>query len=337
MPGRPRRQRRATTRPSKIPFPRREAIIFRMSAARKVDLIEAPNNLGLRPPKPGIEPGAWRGPAALDHAGLALRLRPDQHKRLARPRYATDAQPGTRIRNGVALRTFSLELAAEVARSLERGALPIVIGGDCSNLLGCVLALCRGGGRGLVHVDGHSDFFHPGNYDAASRLGSAAGMDLALATGRGEDLLTKWPEVHGPLVADADAAQIGEREASDPDYAYRDIETTSIDRTTVQKLKTEGVGATIERALRRLEQRKIAQAWLHVDFDVLDQAVMPAVDSPGSPGLSYAELAALIAGLIRSGRIAGVDFAIYDPDLDPGGRYARELVGCIGDSLGIAA
>jgi hypothetical protein len=29
----------------------------------------------------------------------------------------------------------------------------------------------------VVHVDGHSDFFHPGNYDSTARLGSVAGMD----------------------------------------------------------------------------------------------------------------------------------------------------------------
>jgi arginase len=303
---------------------------------RKLDLIEAPNNLGLRPPSLGIEPGTWRGPAALGRAGLSRRLRPDRHESLARPSYSTEAQGGTRIRNGVALRAFSLELAAEVERSIERGAHPIVIGGDCSNLLGCLVALRRRGGRGLVHVDGHSDFFHPGNCDTASRLGSAAGMDLALATGRGEPLLTEWPAVDGPLVADADAVQIGERDASDPAW-YRDIETTQIDRTTIQALQAEGVNAVIERTIQRLARRKIARAWLHVDLDMLDQTVMPAVDSPGSPGLTYAELAALISGLMRSGRIAGVDFAIYDPDLDPGGRYAREIVGCIGDSLGIPA
>jgi arginase len=304
------------------------------SVTRKLDLIEAPNNLGLRPPGPGIEPGTWRGPSALERAGLSRRLRPDRHESLARPRYTTDAQPGTRIRNGAALRAFSLELAAEVERSLERGALPVVIGGDCSNLLGCVLALRRKGGRGLVHVDGHSDFFHPGNYDTASRLGSAAGMDLALATGRGEPLLTHWPAVAGPLVADADAVQIGEREAFDPAY-YRDIETTAIERTTVQSLQAEGVNAAVERTLRHLERRTIVRAWLHVDLDVLDRSVMPAVDSPGSPGLTYAELTSLIAGVMRSGRIAGVDFAIYDPDLDPVGRFASEIVACIGSALGI--
>src|SRR5882762_290807 len=58
-------------------------------------------------------------------AGLSKKLRPDRHAHLVRPRYSTDAQPGTRIRNGPALRAFNLELAAEVARSLERRALPV--------------------------------------------------------------------------------------------------------------------------------------------------------------------------------------------------------------------
>jgi len=41
-------------------------------------------------------------------------------------------------------------------------------------------------------------------------------MDLALATGRGEALLTRWPGIDGPLVIDEDAVQIGERDADDP-------------------------------------------------------------------------------------------------------------------------
>jgi arginase len=193
--------------------------------------------------------------------------------------------------------------------------------------------LRRAGGRGLVHVDGHSDFFHPGNYDAASRLGSAAGMDLALATGRGESILTEWPGVAGALAADADVIQIGEREAGDPDYAFRDITRSAIERVTVQALKSEGVDAVAARALAHLGRRDLARAWLHVDLDVLDQTIMPAVDSPGSPGLTFAELSTLLGSLLRSGHIAGLDVAIYDPDLDPQGTYAPEIVDAIAAAL----
>jgi arginase len=296
---------------------------------RMLDLIDAPNHLGLRPPRPGVEPGTWRAPEALDRAGLADRLRPDRRVRLARRAYRVDAEPGTRVRNGGALREFNLELAGEVERSLGRGALPVVVGGDCSILLGCLLGLRRSGGRGLVHVDGHSDFFHPGNYDASSRLGSAAGMDLALATGRGEPLLTDWPAVSSPLVADADVVQIGEREIGDPAYPFHELSATAIERIPIDAFHAAGPAATASRTLARLDHRAVTRAWLHIDLDVLDQTVMPAVDSPGSPGLTYAELTSLTASLLRSGRIAGLDLAIYDPDLDPAGRYAPEIVAAI--------
>src|SRR3546814_14673549 len=53
---------------------------------------------------------------------------------------------------------------------------------------------------------------------------------------------------------------------------------------------------------------------------------MPAVDSPGSPGMTFDELERIISGFLASGRIVGLDLTIYDPDLDPTGRYARDIV-----------
>jgi arginase len=75
------------------------------------------------------------------------------------------------------------------------------------------------------------------------------------------------------------------------------------------------------------------KVWLHVDLDVLDEDVMPAVDSPGSPGFDYAQLSALVGTLCASGRVAGADFAIYDPERDPRVRYAAPLVRCIADGV----
>ena len=91
--------------------------------------------------------------------------------------------------------------------------------------------------------------------------------------------------------------------------------------------------STADRVIARLEQRGIDRAWLHVDLDVLDQKVMPAVDSPGSPGFDYEQLAQLLRLLVASGRIAGADFAIYDPERDPGHAHARGLVRCIAKGI----
>jgi arginase len=85
--------------------------------------------------------------------------------------------------------------------------------------------------------------------------------------------------------------------------------------------------------IRSLLWRKDGSPWMQVALDVLDQAMMPAVDSPGSPGFSYAQLAGLSSALCASGHIVGINFTIYDPERDPHARYARSLVDCIVDSL----
>ena len=298
-------------------------------------LVLAPANLGLRPEEDGSEPGTWRAPEVLMAAGLKTRVAAEEVVRLPRPPYDTRAQAGTRIRNGHTLRRFSLDLGNAVHKVMERGAFPLVVGGDCSVLLGSLYGARLGGARGLIHVDGHSDFFHPGNYDARSRLGSAAGMDLALATGRGEPLLTQWPDIDGPLVRDEDAIQLGERDALSEDFrfSYGDIERTAITRYIIQDVLKVGIERTAQSAIERLKVRGLDHVWLHVDLDVLDQSVMPAVDSPGSPGLTFAQLRALLTLLYRSERIAGATTTIYDPARDPDNRYAAPIVTTLGDAF----
>jgi arginase len=301
----------------------------------RVSIVTAPSSLGLRPNEKGVEPGTWRAPEVLLAAGLAEAVAARNLVKLARQHYDFTEQSGTRIRNGNTLRAFLLELATAVQAELAAGRFPLVLGGDCGVMLGCLYALRLSGGHGLVHIDGHSDFFHPGNYDTRSRLGTAAGMDLALATGRGEALLTQWPEIEGPLVADEDAIQAGEREAEQPDFAqgYPDVMKTAITRLTIQQILREGVSRTAERIAQRLSERSLDRAWMHVDLDVLDERVMNAVDSPGSPGFDFNQLGSLLRALIASGRIAGMTACIYDPDLDPSRRFARPIASCLANAL----
>jgi arginase len=303
--------------------------------AREIGLISAPISLGLRPGAKGQEPGTWRAPEVLLSAGLADKLGTRHRIAMARPAYDFGERPGTRLRNGDTLRSFMLELGGKVQAELAAGRFPVVLGGDCSVMLGCVYGMRRAGARGLIHIDGHSDFFHPGNYDTKARLGSVAGMDLALATGRGEAILTQWPGVDGPLVSDEDAIQVGERDAESPDYDqyYGDIVRTAITRLTIQQIRREGMARTAERILARLEDRRLTRAWVHVDLDVLDEKVMNAVDSPGAPGFDFQDLSTLLRALIVSGRVAGLDVCIYDPDLDPGHRFAKPIVDCLTAAL----
>jgi arginase len=72
-----------------------------------------------------------------------------------------------------------------------------------------------------------------------------------------------------------------------------------------------------------LESAQCDTYWIHVDVDVLDPEFMPAVDSPDPGGIDPDLLIDLLRALAPNA--VGADVAIYDPDLDPSGRYAAEV------------
>jgi arginase len=155
-------------------------------------------------------------------------------------------------------------------------------------------------------------------------------MDLALATGRGEATLADWGPRLTPLVADCDTVQIGERGTRDANYPFHDLAQTAIRQFTIEAIRAEGVERIAAQALAAVTPKRL---WLHIDLDVLNEKVMPAVDSPGSPGLDFDQLARLIRALRASDRIVGANVVIYDPELDPKGDCARGIVACLATAL----
>jgi arginase len=65
--------------------------------------------------------------------------------------------------------------------------------------------------------------------------------------------------------------------------------------------------------------------WIHVDADVLDPTVLPAVDSPEPGGLTLEELDELLTPLVRHPSALGLELTIYDPALDPDRSSAGRL------------
>ncbi|WP_242201551.1 arginase family protein [Sphingomonas hankookensis] len=294
-------------------------------------VITAPSNLGLRPLRLNHEPGTWRAPAALLEAGLLDALGAPLVTSLPRPIYSTEPQAGTRIRNGQTMRDFNLMLADAVRDVRRKGEFALVIGGDCSILMGALAGAREEGQVALIHIDGHSDFRHPGNYDFDQSLGAAAGMDLALVTGRGEPLGTQWLDIGGPLVADADVIQLGERESRDPDFAWPDVQHTAIDTIDVFEATAIGVEGVAARIATMLAAKPDQGFWIHLDVDVLDDAIMPAVDCPGSPGIPPKDLVAILHPLVADERCRGMTVTVFDPDLDPDGKYAATIVSLMAD------
>jgi arginase len=292
---------------------------------RPLEIVEAPSNLGLAPPAPGREPGCRRMPEALRAAGLHARLAPRAVHRVEPPPYSAALDPAIGVRNAEAIRVYSLDLARALGGVLEHGALPLVLGGDCSVLLGAMLALTRRGRYGLLFADGHTDFGTP----ATSHTGGAAGMDLALVCGVGLPSLTGLGG-RPPLVPEEDVVAFAFRDAPDRAvYPWRQVFDTAIEPIDLAEVRALGVEPTAVRALRRVARAGLAGFWLHVDVDVLDSSVLSAVDSPQPGGLTLAELADLLRLAGGHPACAGVELTIFDPDLDPDGSQAAALADAV--------
>lgn len=212
-------------------------------------------------------------------------------------------------------------LADRLSMTYAQHQFVVVLGGDCSILIGNLLALKRRGRFGLVFIDGHSDFRHPHN---APAIGAAAGEDLAIVTGRGDARLVDLQQL-GPYVNDADVALIGVRPY---DEYLGELLQLGISVTTSVELAEVGADLVVKRALDTIT-RATQGFWIHLDLDVLDSQELPAVDSPEPDGLSFTGLTSLLKPLVASPRCVGLELTIYDPDLDPSGRYAEQIVKCL--------
>jgi len=288
---------------------------------KPVTVVDAPSNLGLRPPAPGREPGVRRLASALRGRGVVGRLGAEDGGGVVPPPYSA-AWDGETVRNGAAIADLSVRLADRVGSVVEGGRFPFVLGGDCSILIGNTLALRRAGRYGLVFVDGHLDFRHPGN---STNVGAAAGEDLALVTGRGQENLANI-EGRRPLVRDEDVVALGEREG-DPQTA--DVLGTAIAVWDLAAVRSLGPAEAATRAVEKLEMNGVDGFWVHLDADVLDDAVMPAVDSRQPGGLQYAELIEVLRVLLRSRLAVGMDVTIFDPDGDPTGEISEGLASAL--------
>jgi arginase len=284
---------------------------------RPVALLDAPSNLGLRPPADGASPGVYKLAGALRDNGLLDGLHAFDGGVVVAPRYSAAWQPGDGVRNESAIERYSSKLADRIERLLDDGFFPVVLGGDCSVLIGNQLALRRRGRFGLAFIDGHSDFRHLGNSEF---VGSAAGEDLAIVTGRGEALASI--EGRAPLVRDDDVVVLGVR---DHDPQLDELRTAGIQVATAGEITRVGPASAATQALTRLRSPEVAGFWIHCDFDVLDSNVMPAVDTPEPAGIDFDALSELLVPLLADEKAVGVEFTIFDPDLDEGGELAAKI------------
>ncbi|WP_028353651.1 arginase family protein [Bordetella petrii] len=289
-------------------------------------ILEAPSTLGL------ASGGVERLPDQLLKLGLAERIHARRAERLAVPPKDPVPDPATGVLNAAAIAAWSPRLADAVEAVLDAGEFPVVLGGDCTIVLGSMLAFRRRGRYGLLFIDGNADFFQP----AAEPNGEGASMDLALVTGHGPAQLTDM-EGRGPLVRPTDAVAFAYRDHKDQEeYGSQPLprELKAIDLPAVRAM---GIEAAARAAVDHLAREELDGFFIHLDADCLDDAIMPAVDFRVPGGLAWDELEAVLRIALASGKAAGIEVTIYNPRLDQDGSAGRGLAGVLAAALGAAA
>jgi arginase len=294
------------------------------AAASRFAVVRAPSGLGLR--APGVE---GLGDALLGH-GLAQALGARVATTVAPPPASGVRDPASGVLNGPEIAAYAVTLANAVGTVLDADDVPLVLGGDCSVLLGGALALRRRAAAGLLFLDGHADFYQP----SAEPSGEAASMDLALVTGHGPPAVGDL-EGRSPLVRAEDAVIVGFRDAEEQARDGSQPLPDALLALDLAAVRAAGAHAAAEHALAHLTGPDAPDRfWVHVDADVLDDAVMPAVDYRQPGGLTADELATILAAVMATGRVAGVEVTIYNPALDPAGTAGAALTGALARGLG---
>ena len=289
----------------------------------QVQIIEVPSPLGLRPG--GVE----LAPRALRDAGLHECLDAAADLQLEIPPYSGVRDQATGVLNPAGIAQVARRLADAVGAAIDAHQFPVVLGGDCSIVLGPLLALRRRGRYGLAYLDAQADFQHPDD----EPLGEVASLDLALATGRGPVALADLDGLR-PLVRDEDVALVGYRVFRDNDrFGDQDIRSTAISVLDLQAVRGSGTGSVLQRALATVTEPALDGFWVHFDVDVLDDNIMPAVDYRHPDGLSWQEAGELLTGLLGHEMARGLEVTIFNPALDHDASIAGNLSDLIARSL----
>jgi len=286
----------------------------------KVTIIGVPTNSS------GNIDGVARGPSALRQARLIEELANylDVHDYgdvlFSQPVPEKSAYSGIIAERSLVSMIYAVRTA--VNSVLIENRFPLVIGGDCPLLLGCLAAARDRHHRiGMLFVDGHEDAYTPDQ----SPTGEAADMELGLALGR--EIVGLPPEIAGliPMIKLANVAVLGPRDKKILQEASVYSLSDEVDFYDDKALRNENVEDLARYVLSRLQEGTDGW-WLHVDLDVLSTNSLPAVDYPQPGGLNWKQLECVTTTALTTHHNIGWNVTIYNPDLDPERISARRIV-----------
>ena len=212
---------------------------------------------------------------------------------------------------------------------LEKGGVPVVLGGDHSLAAGSVAATAdflRRAGRplGLIWVDAHGDM----NTPATSHSGNVHGMPLAALLGSEPAELARIGGF-APKVTPERTVLIGIRNLDDREKAR--IRDAGVRVFTMKDIDRSGIASIVEQAIA-IAGRDTGGLHVSFDLDVCDPAIAPGVGTPVKGGLNYREAHMAMEIVADSGLLRALDLVEVNPILDD-----RNMTAILGVELAASA
>jgi arginase len=275
-------------------------------------------------------PGTEKAPQALRAAGLIEKIKNIGYEVTdlgdCPVRLFADDEEHRRARNlpAIVAGLNDLKVHAEVA--IKSGALVLVLGGDCAQVIG----LLTGARRYYKHLnlfwmDRDADL----NTPASTPSGRIDGMVVASIIGRGApELVRFWGET--PLVREPDVLLFGLDRVDPPEQEF--LSKSPLRYVYAADIQKKGAAASTRDALAHLHTDS-RDFIAHLDIDIISQEEFPAVNVPGSGGLSFDEVRQSLGDVLRQKTLLALDVAQYNPDRDSNGASAQKLVDLLVDGL----
>ena len=293
---------------------------------KKIALIGAPSSAA------GFAPGTEKAPAALRAAGIIEKLQAAGYEIVdygdCAPRLFADDEEHRRARNLTEIVAGLNDLKTRAEIAVKSGALVLVLGGDCAQVIG----LLTGARRYYKHInllwfDRDADL----NTPASTPSGRIDGMVVAHIIGRGApELVRFWSEA--PLVREPDVTLFGLERLDPPEQEFlgkspmRHIHAADIQSKGGIQAAHEGLAQV------HADAREFV---LHLDVDVIAAEEFPAVNVPGSGGLRFDDVRESFIEFVKHKNLLGLDVAQYNPDKDSGDSGAQKLVELLVEALSV--
>jgi arginase len=290
----------------------------------KIAIIGAPSSAA------AFLPGSEKAPAALRAAGIVERLHSIGYEVTdlgdCAPRLFANDEEHKRARNIPEIVASLNDLKPRAEIGLKSGALVLVLGGDCTQ----IIALLTSARRYYKHInllwfDRDADL----NTPASTPSGRLDGMVLASIIGKGSpELVRFWGEP--PLVREPDALIYGLQRVDQPEVDF--LTRSPLRHVYAADIRLQGAEKSAHDATTHLHA-DTREFMLHLDLDVIAQEEFPAVNVPDSGGLSYGEVRSSFVEFVKQKNLLGLDIAQYNPDKDPDGSGAKKVVDLLADAL----